>query len=119
MRLRVVRCPEDAHDLPWVDADACEHWPRKCQGSKRAKHKLRTSEPGFLVGVTGIPPEGWQYDYDPPEWALEVTTKHYAGSWRRDPANHLTDALGHGGAFVPAPRGFLIRCSNCDLTGAL
>ena len=122
MRLRVVRCPEDAHDLPWVDADECEHWPRKCPRAKKAKkasHKLKGQvEPGYLVAVTGIPPEGWPYDYDPPDLALETSTKRYAGHWARDPGNYLTDAVGQGGVWVPARRGNLIHCANCDLLGA-
>jgi len=131
MKLRVVRCPKDAHDLPWVKTGDCEHWARKCPRAKKAKksdHKFKGPEPGYLVAVTGIPPDeldeqgnlvsGWPYDYDPPAYELEPSLKWYEGQWVRDRDDLLTDGAGQGGVWAPANRGRMITCAQCGLTGA-
>ena len=108
MKVRVVLCPEDAHLLPWVLARDCGHWPRTCPRAKKAKkpdHKMARGEPGFAVAPTGIPPEGWPYDYDPPPEALEPSEKRYRGKW-------------DGSRWVPASRGRLATCVACGLVGA-
>jgi hypothetical protein len=56
MRIRVIRCPEDAHDLPWVNASECDHWSMTCPRAKKAKkahHKLKNpTKPGFDIILT-------------------------------------------------------------------
>lgn len=110
MRIRVVRCPEDAHALPWVLAAECEHWSLACPRARKAKkphHKLDRGEPGYLVDVTGVDEEGWPYDGPIPDYARETTTKRYAGHWEAE-------------RFIEAPRGNLVTCrTGCGLLAAL
>lgn len=113
MRVRVVRCPEDAHELPWVLAADCEHWSMTCPRARKAKkpkHKFDRGEPGFDIAVTGIPEDGWPYDYKPPPEALELIEKRYAGSWQGP----------DGSRWEPAPRGNLVTCATgCGFVGAI
>lgn len=106
MRLRVVRCGADG----WVGADGCPHWPRKCEAG--GKHRLTRGTAGYAVAVTGIPYDGWEYDYPPPPYALELTAKRFAGGWY--PGPHGSD-----GTWRAAPMGNLVTCRRCELTGAL
>jgi hypothetical protein len=136
VKLRVIHCEDESHDLTWVLAKDCPHWSMDCPRSKKAKkshHKLKQSdERGFLVAVTGIPPEGWQYDYPPTPEALEPVESRYEGHWCPGPeykwhdrcgvrpGNTLVQENSLGGVFVPGPRSNIVTCAlGCGLKGAL
>lgn len=114
MRIRTVRCPADAHPLPWVKAEDCEHWSLICERSRKAKkprHKLTRDAPGFEVDMTGIDEKGWPYACDPPAYALELTPKRFLGTWQRTwPGTHWT----------PAPMGNRVTCATgCGLMAGI
>lgn len=78
MRIRIIRCPEDAHELPWVAATECSHWSMDCPRAKKKKkghHKLKQSEPGYVVQITKpdhdyVPDPAWneQWNIDMGKW---------------------------------------------------
>src|SRR3954467_894556 len=58
LRIRVVQCDDESHDLGWALASECTHWSAVCPRAKKAKkanHKLKyVDSPGYLVQVNGI-----------------------------------------------------------------
>lgn len=133
MRIRVIYCDDESHLFPWMKAADCSHWSMNCPRAKKAKksrHKLVKSPVGFAVMVNGFTEdktlydasgrEGWAYDYDPPEYALELTEKHYSGYWEHD---GVDKAIGYrfpqGSRWKPTIPGLLFECSTgCGLVGA-
>ena len=143
MKIRVIHCEDESHDMAWIKAEDCSHWSMECPRAKKAKkshHKLKKrSKRGYGVLVNGVmedpfthyDSDGWLYSYDPPEYALELTEKWYEGHWcpgpefrfhRRcgvRPGMMRVDGAGLGGVFVTAPEGLLIECvTGCGLVGA-
>ena len=92
----------------------------RAKKAKKPKHKFTHGEPGYLVAITGIPPEGWEYDYDPPPWALELSEpKRVMGRWMTTPNDIEAGHHGTGSRWVPAVKGNLITCTTeCGFMGA-
>lgn len=129
--LRVVYCEEQA----WVLSRDCSHWTETCPRAKKAKksaHKFRRSDHrGYDLAVTGIAPDGWLYDYEPDECALELSVKHYDGHWCPGPEFKMHERCGlrpgdsdydgvtQGSVFVPGPQSLLVECVVCGMKGSL
>lgn len=126
MVIRVVYCEDESHPLSWVRASDCNHWSVNCPRAKKAKkprHKLVKNPVGFPVMTNGLTESDgpfWPYNYDQPEYVLELIEKYYSGNWVHD---RLDEAMNYrwpqGSYWKPTIPGLLFECSTgCGLIGA-
>lgn len=129
MTLWTVEC--DSHDLGWVLASECSHWPHKCLRAKKAKknnHKFVRSEPGYLVMVNGISSSDLlreelvygRLDYDAlfanDPGILELSEKRVMGKWVHGRGDERQP---FGSYFVSASKGEIVTCTQCGLKGTI